>query len=250
MRKLEEGPWVCPPCGYDSSQYQNPEKALPEGTILPRKYLLGDVYALCATMYHAIKGILLSASIERNIDGAPLKTFEECNVSVPQTIERAIVHGMALKSTERTQTMGQLLRELKGEDTADFREDKIIEQKAGSVSEAKTYHMTQNIQPEKQRETSLTQTGAIAQGKSEKKSSVVPKFLAGVIAEVLLVIGIYFGFLRGTDKSGTKPETPKETVTVSTEPAAVPTPTATPTLTLKITNGGSVPDCTQKTGEQ
>ena len=71
-----------------------------------------DVYALCATMYHAITGVLPPASIERNVDDTPLKTFEECGVIVPKTVEQAIMHGMALKSTERTQTMEQFHSEL------------------------------------------------------------------------------------------------------------------------------------------
>ena len=72
-----------------------------------------DVYALCASMYHAITGVLPPASIERVLEGAPLKSFEECGVSVPKTVEEAIMHGLALKSTERTQTMNQLHSELR-----------------------------------------------------------------------------------------------------------------------------------------
>ena len=87
-----------------------------------------DVYALCATMYHAITGVLPPASIERNVDDTPLKTFEACGVSVPQTVERAIVHGMELKSTGRTQTMGQLLKELKGETSAGHIENRTKEE--------------------------------------------------------------------------------------------------------------------------
>lgn len=48
---------------------------------------------------------------------------------------------------------------------------------------------------------------------------------------MLLVTGIYFGFLRDTDKPDTKPEAAKETVMVSAEPTSMPTPTPTPTPT-------------------
>ena len=71
-----------------------------------------DVYALCATMYHAISGVLPPASIERNVDDTPLKSFMDCGVIVPRPVEQAIMHGLALKSTERTQTMGELLEEI------------------------------------------------------------------------------------------------------------------------------------------
>ena len=43
MRKLEEGQQTCPFCRYDLSQRQNPENALPEGTVLSRKYMVGKV---------------------------------------------------------------------------------------------------------------------------------------------------------------------------------------------------------------
>ena len=190
-----------------------------------------DVYALCATMYHAITGVLPPASIGRALDGIPLKSFEECGVSVPETVEQAILHGMALKSTERTQTMGRLLEELKGEDPADFGEDKRNVQTAEPVSEAKTDEVPQRSRPEKQRETNSKQPEAVASGKSEKKSSAAPKIIAAFFAGVLLFAGINFGFLRNMNESGTKPETTRETAVVSPTPTPTPTPTSTPTPT-------------------
>ena len=163
-----------------------------------------DVYALCATMYHAITGVLPPASIERNVDDIPLKSFEECGVIVPRPVEQAIMHGLALKSTERIQTMSRLLEELKGEAPADFNEDKRNEQTAEPVSEARTYEVTQKSRPEKQRETSSTQTGTGAKGKSEKKPSAAPKIIAAFFAGVLLFAGIYFGLSRNRDLSAFK----------------------------------------------
>ena len=181
-----------------------------------------DVYALCATMYHAITGVLPPASIERNIDGSVLKTFEECGVIVPKTVEQAIMHGLALKSTERTQTMGQLLAELNGANTAE------------RTAEAKNYEMTQKSQPEKQVERNSTQTGSMAQEKDEKRSSAAPKIVAAFVAGILLFAGIYYGFLRNTGGSEEKQRAAQEIVAVSAEPASVtastpvPIPTSTP----------------------
>ena len=174
-----------------------------------------DVYALCATMYHAITGILPPASIERALEGVPLKSFEECGVSVPQTVEQAIMHGMALKSTERTQTTGQLLKELNDENTIDRGEKKTVEEKKKLTSEVKTFEPASKSNPEKPKETSAAQAEAVAPGKGETKPSAVPKILAAISAGVLLFAGIYFGILKNTGAPYTKPEATKEAAEVS-----------------------------------
>ena len=43
MTRLESGQTVCPECGHDNTIQQNPESALPEGTMLAGKYLVGKV---------------------------------------------------------------------------------------------------------------------------------------------------------------------------------------------------------------
>ena len=71
-----------------------------------------DVYALCATMYNAITGAIPPPAIERNIDDTPLKPISEYGIPIKKSAEVAILHGMALRSADRTQTMEQLLKEL------------------------------------------------------------------------------------------------------------------------------------------
>ena len=165
-----------------------------------------DVYALCATMYHAITGVLPPASIERNVDDTPLKTFEECGIIVPKTVEQAVMHGMALKSTERTQTMEQLLEELKGGNVADINEDKTGEPPAKRPPEVKVSESRPISRPNQQGETSSAQIGATATQKSEKKLSAVRIIIAVLFAGVLLFAGLYFSFPRNTDTPATKLE--------------------------------------------
>ena len=201
-----------------------------------------DVYALCATMYHAITGALPPASIERALEGVQLKSFEECGVPVPQTVEHAIVHGLALKSTERTQTMGELLEELNGEDAEDSNEDKTKERSAKRPPVAKVSESKPISRPNQQGETSAVQPVTETQRKSEKKPSALPKLLAGVAAGVLLVTGIYFGILKNNGSSEVKLESTTETVTVSTDSASVQTSTPTPTsdvyeIVVQYSNG-------------
>ena len=70
-----------------------------------RQGVFMDVYGLCATMYNATTGTIPPYVIERNIDSFPIKSFHETGTLIPQHIEIAIMHGLALKSESRTQTM-------------------------------------------------------------------------------------------------------------------------------------------------
>ena len=70
-----------------------------------------DVYALCATMYYLLTGQVPTA-VSDQINGVPIKSFREYNVVIPARVEKAIMHGLVLKSENRTQTMYQLSEEL------------------------------------------------------------------------------------------------------------------------------------------
>lgn len=70
-----------------------------------------DVYALCATMYKAITGEIPPSALDM-VDGeVKLAPFADYGVSVPAEVEKAILHGMALKSENRPQTMKELYEE-------------------------------------------------------------------------------------------------------------------------------------------
>ena len=75
-----------------------------------------DVYALCATIYNAITGTVPPASIERNVDKLPVPSFSEYGIKIPEETEKAIMHGLSVKSEDRTQTMKQLIQEIYGND--------------------------------------------------------------------------------------------------------------------------------------
>lgn len=77
-----------------------------------------DVYALCATMYYAMTGAVPPPSIERNLDGMPLKPIRKYGVPISEPVESAILHGLALKSADRTQSVKQLQEEIKNSSNA------------------------------------------------------------------------------------------------------------------------------------
>ena len=71
-----------------------------------------DVYALCATMYAALSGAVPPSALERSTDGVEIEPLSKLAVELPEHVDQAIMHGLALKSDERTQTMHELYEEL------------------------------------------------------------------------------------------------------------------------------------------
>ena len=76
-----------------------------------------DVYALCATMYAAISGVVPAVATDRVVGEADLDNFRSFDLAVPETVEAAITHGLAVKSADRPQSMAELYKELTGEGT-------------------------------------------------------------------------------------------------------------------------------------
>ena len=71
-----------------------------------------DVYAVCATMYAMITGEIPGNATDRMMGIVGLKSFSEFGLSIPETVEKAIVHGLAIRSDDRPQTMKELYDEL------------------------------------------------------------------------------------------------------------------------------------------
>ena len=71
-----------------------------------------DVYALCATMYYLITGIIPPSAPEQVTGDNPLKTITELGLNVPEKTEKAILHGLETRKEVRTQTMRELYDEL------------------------------------------------------------------------------------------------------------------------------------------
>lgn len=73
-----------------------------------------DVYAVCATIYRCVTGVIPVASSLR-VYQDDLKKPSELGISIPEHIENAIMHGLAVNYRARTQNMPELIAELNGE---------------------------------------------------------------------------------------------------------------------------------------
>ena len=70
-----------------------------------------DIYAMCATIYYCITGIVPEESVKR-IDVDQLKKPSELGIVISKKIEHAIMKGMSLKGQDRYQSMEELIADL------------------------------------------------------------------------------------------------------------------------------------------
>jgi hypothetical protein len=71
-----------------------------------------DVYALCATVYRLTTGRTPPQALDRLTSGVPLTRPNQLGADFSLTQETAILHGLAIKSTERVKNFDQLIEEL------------------------------------------------------------------------------------------------------------------------------------------
>jgi serine/threonine protein kinase len=90
-----------------------------------------DVYGICAVLYKTLEGIKPPDAPSRPENGGDL-TFP---VPISETVKNAIIHGMAVKPENRTQTMKQLLEELTAKTVGAANENSIRPQPSATASQ-------------------------------------------------------------------------------------------------------------------
>ena len=73
-----------------------------------------DVYAMAATMYHSLTGVVPPTAVDR-MQGEPVNWALLASNGVPKHVISALQSAMALNAKERTQSMAELLRQCQSE---------------------------------------------------------------------------------------------------------------------------------------
>ena len=128
-----------------------------------------DVYALCATMYKLCTGITPEVSVDRLTEDT-LVPPSKLGVTISRAQENALMHGLAIRQEDRTQTVGALIAEL---DNAT---------KDSPQKKAETNTAPKNAA---QKSTAIKDTHP--KGKSKKKNIIIAAVAAVVVIAVLLL---------------------------------------------------------------
>ena len=72
-----------------------------------------DVYALCATLYYCMTGKTVPPALDRLDDPLPLQfQREDFKEPLPEAMAAALISGLAIRASDRTQSVDELLRQL------------------------------------------------------------------------------------------------------------------------------------------
>lgn len=92
-----------------------------------------DIYAVCATLYRAITGIVPEDALERCVDDT-LVAPSKLGIALPPGIENAILNGLNTKIENRIQTADELAQALSGEVALQRVKEKKIKEDTGKWS--------------------------------------------------------------------------------------------------------------------
>ena len=90
-----------------------------------------DVYAMAATMYHSLTGVIPPTAPDR-MQGEPVNWALLASNGVPKHVISALQNAMALNAKERTQSMAELLRQCQSETAVVVRKEPPVSAKKGN----------------------------------------------------------------------------------------------------------------------
>ena len=90
-----------------------------------------DVYAMAATMYHSLTGVVPPTAVDR-MQGEPVNWELLASNGVPKHVISALQSAMALNAKERTQSMAELLRQCQSETAVVARNEPPISARKGN----------------------------------------------------------------------------------------------------------------------
>ncbi len=202
-----------------------------------------DVYAICATMYAALTGTAPASALDRITGEAEIQQFNPSESDVPESVNKALMHGLELKSADRTSTMHKLYEEInEKEDSADdftvnaektdipgilpasgqtMSSDSVIRINKSEPNSSKIDTVV--LHEEEQKNESADRISSEKSDSGNKLSS--GKMIAGIllIAACVFLIFIY----KGTRKPDIPNKTSTQSVSATIQPETVETVTQT-----------------------
>ena len=217
-----------------------------------------DVYALCATIYCCITGVVPEDSLDRQVNDTLLPP-SKLGCSITPDHEAALMHGLALRAEDRTPNMDVLINEFKGSRII----PPTVDASQIDINRVKQYNEHQNRQapqrpvnqyhpqqrppqqmppqnPQWQQPQNMPPYGQ--GGYREPKKNTTPIIIAIIVATAaILIIGGIMAFMLfkddgGSDNTETTGATVPSSAATSVTQATTPTfATAAPETTAEVT---------------
>lgn len=190
-----------------------------------------DVYAMGATLYRCITGMLPPDSVER-IHMDTLKIPSELGIRIPRNIEQTLLKALAVKTEDRFSNMGAFLHALTGRSSVQDQVAARVSERTQASAFSKTVYSGSNMGRQK----SNAFTSFIAYFKANPVIALVSGGGLLIVIALCIILPIAFSGGRKTTSTGNgggggggnSPivNVPSATPDVTIEPSNPPVPTA------------------------
>lgn len=193
-----------------------------------------DIYALCATMYYMLTGVIPPESMERVLEDKYV-SLKEYDIELDTKIADAIDKGLCVLAKNRYQSMSDLIHDIYGE------EEKLVIPKKDMASMEVESAVGETVLDDNSTVLMDDENKTVLMDEAEKIDQIVveknrivkfngkKKIFAVIVLLAIVLIGGTFAFIA--QNSGNK----EELANVASKENAVTTPTTSPTPTVEVT---------------
>lgn len=193
-----------------------------------------DIYALCATMYYMLTGVIPPESMERVLEDKYV-SLKEYDIELDTKIADAIDKGLCVLTKNRYQSMSDLIHDIYGE------EEKLVIPKKDMASMEVESAVGETVLDDNSTVLMDDENKTVLMEEAEEINPIVvgknkivkfngkKKIFAVIVLLAIVLIGGTFTFIA--QNSGNK----EELANVASKENAVTTPTVSPTPTAEIT---------------
>lgn len=193
-----------------------------------------DIYALCATMYYMLTGVIPPESMERVLEDKYV-SLKEYDIELDTKIADAIDKGLCVLAKNRYQSMSDLIHDIYGE------EEKLVIPKKDMASMEVESAVGETVLDDNSTVLMDDENKTVLVDEAEEINPIVvgknkivkfngkKKIFAVIVLLAIVLVGGTFAFIA--QNSGNK----EELANVASKENAVTTPTVSPTPTAEIT---------------